>query len=137
MAQNKTTETDASVADFLQAVPNETRRKDGLQLVAWMQEASGFEPRLWGPSIIGFGSYHYRYASGHEGDMPLIGFSPRKDSQVLYLFQDFPGWEGLLAQLGKYKTSKACLYIRKLADVEEAVLKQLIAASLAHTPTDC
>lgn len=133
MAKNKTTETTASVADFLAAVPDETRRKDGLQLVAWMQEASGYEPRLWGPSIIGFGSYHYKYASGHEGDMPLIGFSPRKDSQVLYLFQGFPEWEELLARLGKHKTSKACLYIKKLSDIDTAVLKQLITESLAHS----
>ncbi|MBO9638692.1 MAG: DUF1801 domain-containing protein [Siphonobacter aquaeclarae] len=133
MAKNKTTETNASVEDFLQSVSDETRRNDGRQLLAWMEELSGFPAKLWGPSIIGFGSYHYKYASGHEGDMPLIGFSPRKDSQVLYLFQGFPEWEELLARLGKHKTSKACLYIKKLSDIDIAVLKQLITESLAHS----
>lgn len=128
MAENKTVETDASVTDFLDAVENQTRRRDGYALLDLMREASGVEPRMWGPSMVGFGRCHYRYDSGREGDMPRMAFSPRKASQVLYLISN-EETHRLLARLGKHKTSCSCLYINKLADVDGEVLSELIAAA--------
>ncbi len=128
MAENKTVETDASVTDFLDGVENRTRRKDGYALLDLMREASGIEPRMWGPSMIGFGRCHYRYDSGREGDMPRLAFSPRKANLVLYLSLN-EETQRLLARLGKHKMAVCCLYINKLADVDPEVLAELIAAS--------
>jgi hypothetical protein len=133
MAKNKTTETEVSVKDFIDRVEDETKRDDSYRIIKMMKEATGFEPKMWGPSIIGFGSYHYKYASGHEGDAPLIGFSPRKPQIVLYFSQDFENREKLLKEFGKHKSSKGCVYIKKLEDVDEGILKKMIALSVKHT----
>jgi hypothetical protein len=125
MAETKTRPTDVSVDDFLDAVPHPVRRADGKALRALMERISGAPAVMWGPSIVGFGALHYRYESGHEGDMPRIAFSPRKANLVLYL-GGFPEYEALLARLGKHKSSKACLYLNKLADVDEAVLEEIV-----------
>jgi hypothetical protein len=133
MAENKTKPTSVSVDDFLDAVPNPQRREDGGKLRALMERLSGEPAKMWGPSIIGFGTCHYKYESGREGDMPRIGFSPRAKELVLYLASDYPRYQALMDRLGKYKTSKACLYIKRLADVDEEVLEALCAESLEHT----
>lgn len=134
MAENKTKATKASVAGFIAAVPDATKRADAKTLVKLMQEATGEKPRMWGPSIIGFGSQHYVYESGREGDMPIAAFSPRKPALVVYLSCSDPVSKALLAKLGKHTMSKSCLYIKKLADVDGAVLKKLIARTVAkHT----
>lgn len=125
MATNKTTETTNSVSDFIQSVENEQQRKDSLRLMELMREISGYEARLWGSSIVGFGSYHYRYASGHEGDAPLISFSPRKIATSLYVYTACAAADHLLPKLGKYKMGVACIYIKKLSDIDEQVLMQL------------
>lgn len=130
MAKNKTQPTRASVEKFLEAVEHETRRSDGYKLLEMMSDVSGYEPRMWGPTIVGFGRYHYKYDSGHEGDSLRIGFSPRKSSLSLYLMPNLDGLEGKLEKLGKHKMGKGCLYINKLADVDEAVLKELMVAAL-------
>jgi len=129
VAENKTQATDADVAAFLDAVEPNQRRADGKTVRAMMERISGEPPVLWGPSIIGFGRCHYRYDSGREGDMPRIGFSPRKASLVLYVVFGFPPFDEIMGRLGKYTTSKSCLYIKKLADVDMAVLEELIRAS--------
>lgn len=131
MPENKTKPTDASVVAFIDAVEPAQRRVDAKTLCALMARLSGEPPVVWGPSIIGFGTCHYRYDSGREGDMPRIGFSPRKASLVLYVVSDFPRYDALMARLGKYTTSKSCLYIKTLADVDMGVLEELISASLA------
>ena len=132
MAQNKTTENENSVTDFINAVPDERKRKDSLHLVKLFEQQTGLKAKMWGPAIIGFGSCHYKYESGREGDMPLAGFSPRKNSITLYLETRFPEREMLLKSFGKHKTSKACIYVNKLDDVDEEVLKQLIEKSVVH-----
>jgi hypothetical protein len=132
MAELKTKPTSVSVDDFLDAVPDPQRRADGKRLRAMMERLSGEPARMWGPTIIGFGSYHYRYASGHEGDMARIGFSPRARELVLYVVESFERHQKLMDRLGKYRTGKCCLYIKRLADVDEAVLEQLCAESLDH-----
>ena len=131
MAENKTRPTQVSVAKTVDAVPDETRRADAKKLVRIMQEATGEKPKMWGPSIIGFGTYHYRYESGREGDAPSVGFSPRKNACVLYGLLGVDGSDELLPKLGRFTTGKGCLYIKKLADVDEQVLKELIARSVA------
>lgn len=133
MAKNKTTETNKSIGDFLAAfVEDETKRKDAFELVKIMQEVTHFEPKMWGPSIIGFGSYHYKYASGHEGDAPLVGFSPRKTAISLYIYTSPENREELLSKLGKHKASKGCIYIKKLADIDVEALKNMISLSLDY-----
>lgn len=132
MAKNKTTQTDASVEDFVSKVKNEIRRSDSLRLIEIIKSITGFTPKMWGPTIIGFGRYHYRYASGHEGDAPLAGFSPRQDSLVLYIAPEFEGREDLLSKLGKHKSSKSCVYAKKLDDLDIVVLKKIIKKSMAH-----
>jgi hypothetical protein len=134
-SQNKTVPTAVSVADFIDAVPNETRRKDAKALLALFKKITGEKPVMWGPSIIGFGTRHYRYESGREGDILLAGFSPRSANLVLYLHKDFDGADALLAKLGKHKTSMACLYVNALKDLDMAVLEELIARAWAHAPT--
>jgi hypothetical protein len=131
MTETKTRPTQMRVADFIDAAPDAVRREDAKTLVALMSRISGEEPVMWGPSIIGFGTYHYRYESGHEGDACRLGFSPRKAELVLYVLNGSPEQEAQLARLGKHKTGKACLYIRKLADVDMAVLEDLIRDQLA------
>ena len=131
MADNKTKPTELSVAAFIDAITDPTRRADAKTLVKLMQDAAGEKPKMWGPSIVGFGSYHYRYDSGREGDMPLIGFSPRKAATVLYNMTGFSDSEALLAKLGRHTTGKGCLYIKRLADVDQKVLEALTAKSVA------
>ena len=131
MADNKTRPTQLDVAAFIDALTDETRRADATALVKLMQSAAGEKPRMWGPSIIGFGSYHYTYESGREGDMPLAGFSPRKAATVVYGMTGFSESEALLAKLGKHTTGGGCLYIKKLADVDQKVLQALVVKSIA------
>ena len=131
MADNKTKPTSLSVAAFIDTIPDPTRRTDAKSLVKVMQAASGENPKMWGPSIIGFGSCHYKYESGREGDMPLIGFSPRKAASVLYGVIGPEDCKALLPKLGKHTTGKGCLYIKKLADVNQDVLETLVLKSVA------
>ncbi|KAF2509537.1 DUF1801 domain-containing protein [Flavobacterium zhairuonense] len=133
MAVNKTTETTNSVTDFINAVENEQKRKDAFQLLSIIQELTGFEPKMWGPSIIGFGSYHYKYDSGHEGDAPLAGFSPRKAAMTVYFYLPEDKREELLSKLGKHTSSKACIYVKKLADIDVEILKNIILLSMQYT----
>jgi hypothetical protein len=130
MADNKTKPTTVSVAGFIDAL-DQTRRADAKTLVGMMKNASGEKPKMWGPSIMGFGSYHYRYDSGREGDMPLIAFSPRKAANVLYGLTGSDDRKALLAKLGKHTTGKGCLYIKKLADVDPRVLEAMMLKSVA------
>jgi hypothetical protein len=123
MAENKTKPTPMSTTAFLNACPDEARRADAKTLTKLMQKVTGNEPAMWGPSIVGFDSYHYIYESGREGDAPLIGFSPRKAANVLYSAIGFEGAEALLTKLGKHTTGKGCLYIKRLADVDMKVLE--------------
>jgi hypothetical protein len=132
MAEIKTKATGVSVDDFIDAVPNPQRREDGKKVRAMMERLSGEPARMWGPTIVGFGSYHYKYDSGHEGTMCRLGFSPRKAELVLYVLTEAPEQEEMLARLGKHKTGKCCLYIKKLSDVDEAVLEELTVDALAH-----
>ncbi|HYD43955.1 MAG TPA: DUF1801 domain-containing protein [Phenylobacterium sp.] len=132
MAEVKTRPTEASVDAFLGGVAHPLRRADGLALRAIMERVTGEPAVMWGPSIIGFGSYHYRYASGHEGDMCRTGFSPRAASLVLYV-GGFPEYDALLERLGKHKRSKACLYLNKLADVDAAVLEEIVRRTYEAT----
>lgn len=131
MAENKTKETDASVADYLAKIESVARRQDCEALAKLMTKATKHIPKMWGPSIVGFGSYHYKYDSGREGDSCLTGFSSRKGDISIYLTSGFPDREELLAKLGKHKVGKACLYIRKLSDVDLKVLEQLIIGTVA------
>ncbi len=131
MAENKTKPTKLSVTGFIESVKDQSRRGDAKELVKLMQSASGEKPKMWGPAIIGFGSTHYKYESGREGDMPVIAFSPRKAATVLYGLIGFSEAAGLLEKLGKHTTGKGCLYIKKLADVDQSVLKSLVVKSLA------
>jgi|SRR6188768_4043430 len=129
----KTKATKSSVEKFLDAIEDEQKRDDAYAILDMMQKATKDEPKMWGPSIIGFGTYHYKYDSGHEGDMCRIGFSPRKAALTLYILMGFEGYDELMAKLGKYKTSKACLYIKKLEDIDVKVLKKLITLSVKYT----
>lgn len=131
MAEPKTKATKASVAAFLAAIPDEQRRKDCKAVAKLMQEATGEKPVLWGANIVGFGAYRYEYASGGAGDWPLVGFSPRKNDLTLYLMAGFERHADLLAKLGRHKTGKSCLYLKKLADADPAVLKELVGRSVA------
>ena len=130
MAETKTKPTEVSVDTFLDQVKHPVRRADGRTVRAMVERATGEPAVMWGRSIIGFGSYHYRYATGHEGDACRIGFSPRSANLVLYV-GGFPGYEALLARLGKHKSSKACLYINKLADVDLEVLEEIVRQTWA------
>jgi hypothetical protein len=126
----KTKKTPVSVNDFIEAVADESQRADAHKIIAMMERLSGHPPKMWGPSIIGFGRYHYKYDSGREGEMCRIGFSPRKGQTVLYLIDGFEGQADLMAKLGKHKTGKSCLYVKKLSDIDVAVLEQMCAGSL-------
>ncbi|WP_257656965.1 DUF1801 domain-containing protein [Parapedobacter lycopersici] len=127
---NKTVETTENVFNFIRTVADDTRREDSLRLIAIITSETGLEPRMWGTNIVGFGRYHYRYDSGHEGDAPLVGFSPRKQELVLYLAADFEGRTALLHDLGKHRSGKACVYLKKLADANEQVLRKMITATV-------
>src|SRR5262249_33978413 len=132
MAKQKTLPTAVSVDAFLHGVADAQQREDSYRLLALMQEITGEPPRMWGPSIVGFGQYHYVYASGHEGDSCLAGFAPRKNTLVIYLCAGLDQRSAsLLKKLGKAKGSKGCLYIKKLADVDLAVLREMIEANVA------
>jgi len=131
--KNKTTETAVNVIDFVNSfVENDQKKTYSFQLIELMTKWSGFEPKMWGPSIIGFGSYHYKYASGHEGDAPLIAFSPRKVAFSLYVFSPTEENKHLLEDLGKYKISKACIYIKKLSDINTEILEKLCKTSIDY-----
>jgi hypothetical protein len=132
MAELKTKENDADVHAYLDAVLDDKRREDSYKALALMTELSGSEAKMWGGSIVGFGSYHYVYASGRTGDWPLVGFSPRKQALTLYIMAGFKKYEDLMSKLGKYKTGKSCLYIKKWEDVDEEVLKELISSSIDY-----
>ena len=129
MAEAKTKANDLSVQTFLDSIADEKRRKDSWAIHDLMQQLTGHPARMWGACIVGFGSYHYRYASGREGDSPLAGFSPRKQDLTLYIQSGFEQHAALMEKLGKYKTGKVCLYIKKLEDVDFATLKRLIKES--------
>jgi hypothetical protein len=133
MAENKTKPTQFGVADYIAAIPEPARRADAETLLNIMQDAIGEEPKMWGPSIIGFGSYHYKYESGREGDMPVVGFSPRKPATVLYGLRASTEAEALLERLGKHTTGKGCVYIKKLADIDQKVLATLVKISAIAT----
>ncbi|HLK22917.1 MAG TPA: DUF1801 domain-containing protein [Bryobacteraceae bacterium] len=132
MAENKTKPTKLSVTEFIDSLPDAEKRADAKALVKLMQSAAGEKPKMWGPSIVGFGSCHYVYESGREGDMPLIAFSPRKPALVLYNLTGFDGAGAALEKLGKHTTGKGCLYIKKLSDVDQKVLQTMIGKSVAH-----
>ncbi|RLT41381.1 MAG: DUF1801 domain-containing protein [Chloroflexi bacterium] len=131
MAELKTQQNDASVTDFINGV-DEKRRDDCFALLDLMSEVTGAPAKMWGTAIVGFGEYHYKGASGREGDWMLVGFSPRKQNLTLYIMSGFDRYDELLAKLGKHSTGKSCLYIKRLADVDRDVLRQLVAASVAH-----
>src|SRR6185436_13785602 len=133
MSEPKSKPTEVSAESHIAAITNEEQRSDAQTLVALMRRVTGQEPRMWGPSIVGFGSYHYKYASGHEGDSALAGFAVRGRELVVYTAPGFEGRDVLLAKLGKHKTGKACVYIRRLADVDLKVLETLVARSVADT----
>ncbi|EAR49568.1 hypothetical protein OG2516_13811 [Oceanicola granulosus HTCC2516] len=137
---NKTVPTGQPVREFLDSVEHPVRRADGHALDALFRRVTGWEPRMWGPAIVGYGSYHYRYETGREGDFLATGFSPRKANLSIYIMPGYADFSDLLARLGKHKIGKSCLYINKLADIDEAVLEEIVRAGLAdlsrrHTVT--
>lgn len=133
MAKNKTAETQVSVIDFINAyVDNDQKKLDSFRLIELMGEWSGFEPKMWGPTIIGFGNYNYKYASGHEGTAPLIGFSPRKAEFSLYIYSPTEDNRHLLDNLGKFKIGKACIYVKKLSDIDIPALQKICEATIAY-----
>jgi Domain of unknown function (DU1801) len=132
MAENKTQATAADVTGFIDAVADEKQRADAHQICAMMARLSGEAPKMWGPSIIGFGAYRYKYDSGRQGEMCRIGFSPRKGQTVVYMIDGYQAYADQLARLGKHKTGKSCLYIKRLSDVDVGVLETMMASSLAY-----
>lgn len=133
MSETKTKPTEVSAESHIAAITNEGQRDDARTLVALMRRVTGQEPTMWGPSIVGFGSYHYKYASGREGDSALAGFAVRGSELVVYIAESFEGRDVLLAELGKHKAGKVCVYIRRLANVDLTVLETLVARSIAET----
>ena len=129
MSDVKTRKNEASVEGFLKSVENDKRREDSFVVLDLMKEVTGEKPTMWGTSIVGFGSYHYKGASGREGDWMKVGFSPRKQNMTLYIMDGFDSNDSLLQKLGKYKTRKSCLYINKLEDVDQTVLRKLVQQS--------
>ena len=132
MAENKTKETSASVDKFLASVKDERKRADSYTLIEIMKKITKLEPKMWGPSIIGFGSYHYKYPTGREGDMPIAGFSPRKQALTIYIMAGFKKYPELMKKLGKFKSSVSCLYVKKLENIDIKVLKELIKESYKY-----
>jgi hypothetical protein len=130
---NKTNETAVNVTDFINSyVEKDEKKADSFQLIELLSKWSGFEPKMWGPTIIGFGSYHYKYASGHEGDAPIIGFSPRKAEFSLYVYSPTKESELLLNDLGKFKMGKACIYVKKLSDINIDILEKICNATITY-----
>jgi hypothetical protein len=132
MAEPKTKPTNQDVHQFIKAVEDEKKRVDSFEILKLMQKVTGEKPVMWGPSIVGFGSYHYKYKTGQEGDWPLTGFSPRKQNLTLYIMSGFKRYEELLSKLGKFKTGKSCLYIKKMEDINTKVLEELIRQSVDY-----
>jgi hypothetical protein len=132
MAENKTKQNEQSVEGFLNRVPDEKKKQDSFAVLELMKEVTGMEPKMWGDSIVGFGTYHYKYASGREGDYMLAGFSPRAQNLTLYIMAGFDQYDTLLNKLGKFKTGKSCLYIKKIEDVDTDVLRELVKQSVQH-----
>lgn len=132
MAKNKTAETDNSVANYINNIADENRRNDCLGIIQLIKKQTGFEPKMWGTSIVGFGSYHYKYNSGHEGDAPLVAFASRANAIVLYASCNFDEKQSLLENFGKHTTGKGCIYIKKLADVNTDVLSKLVKCSVEY-----
>jgi hypothetical protein len=132
MAKNKTTETQASVAGFLSTIKDEKRRKDCSEIINMITEQTGLKPKMWGLGIVGFGTYHYKYESGREGDAPLAGIASRANSITLYLSSNFDKREELLSKFGKHKTGKGCIYIQKLEDIDKNILIKMVNNSIAH-----
>ena len=132
MAELKTQPTDGDVEAFLAAIPDERRRTDARAICALLSDLSGEPPVIWGTGLVGFGSYAYTYASGRSGEWFAVGFAPRKHALTLYIMDGFGGYEALLARLGPHKAGKSCLHVKRLADVDEDVLRELVARSLAH-----
>jgi len=132
MAEIKTKQNDASVDDFLNSIKDEQVRRDCWTIVDMMREATKEKPQMWGSSIVGFGSYHYKYASGREGDWMVIAFSPRKQNITLYIWPGFEGYGDLLARLGKHSCGKGCIYIKRLSDIDLSTLKKIIKGSVKH-----
>jgi hypothetical protein len=131
--KNKTTETEVAVIDFIHSfVDNEQKKQDSFKIIELMKKWSGFEPKMWGPTIVGFGSYHYKYASGHEGDSMIIGFSPRKNEFSLYVLATDKEYSPLLDGLGKYKMGKSCIYFKKLSDLNISVLEAICKETIKH-----
>ncbi len=131
MAQLKTRPSGASVSTFLGAIEDEQKRRDARRLLALMKEVTGKRPKMWSTNIVGFGTYHYKYESGREGDWPVTGFSPRKQSLTIYVMPGFLRYGSLMGKLGRYKTGKSCLYLKKLDDVDQRVLRELLIRSVA------
>jgi hypothetical protein len=132
MAELKTKPTSQDVTEFLNNVPDEGKRQDCFAVLELMREVTGEEPKMWGSSIVGFGSYHYKYASGHEGDAALTGFSPRKQNLTLYITAGFEQYDDLMQKLGKHTTGKSCLYVKRLSDIDTGVLRELVQKSVDH-----
>ena len=130
MAQNKTKENSASVAAFLNAIDDKRKRSDAKKVATMMRKATGNRAKMWGSSIVGFGSYHYKYVSGREGNWAIVGFSPRKQDLTIYIMPGFAEFRALMKKLGKYKTGKSCLYLKKLEDIDENILQKLISDSV-------
>lgn len=130
MSENKTKATTASVSAYLKSVAHDKRREDAQTIKKVMDKVTGWKAKMWGPSIVGYGQYHYKYDSGREGDFLITGFSPRKQALTIYIMPGFSAYDGLMAKLGKYKTGRSCLYINKLEDVDMKVLETLIRKSV-------
>lgn len=132
MAKNKTTETEGSVSDFINGVADENKRADCFKIIDLIEQQTGLPAKMWGPAIVGFGSYHYKYESGREGDAPLVGFSPRANAITLYISTGFSRREELLRKFGKHTTGKGCIYLKKLSDVNTEVLKEMVDESVKY-----
>lgn len=132
MAENKTKATKVSVAEFVNSIEDRQKRADARKVAAMMRRATGKRAKMWGPSIVGYGTYHYKYESGREGDFMITGFSPRRQALTVYILAGFGRFDTLMGKLGKYKTGKSCLYIKRLSDVDEKVLEKLIDGSVKY-----
>lgn len=131
MAEMKTQQNDRDVVEFLNEIENEQRKADSFELLELLSRVTGEEPQMWGDSIVGFGTYHYKYASGREGDWPLTGFSPRKQNLTIYIMPGFERYDDIMKKLGKYKTGASCLYVKKLTDIDPALLNELVVTSVS------
>jgi hypothetical protein len=132
MAKNKTSETSLSVDDFINNIKDEAKQSDSFELISLLKNQTGFEPKMWGPSIIGFGNHHYKYESGREGESPNIAFSPRASSIAIYLSGNFENRESLLQKFGKHKTDRGCVHIKRLTDIDKNILKEMIVNHIKH-----